>query len=248
MRPNHQGFYRATTALERVAVEIIGISARIRIRTYRSGQACRFRMDLDDIDSADKIRGAHYLNHKMYTCIVRNEKSLRPLLNGYLRMNENMAEYFMDDILEDWLAEAFEKEKNAMAREYRLYSRSPYIAHWHFIDAPLTEESILETHEMRAGGIGAMILCPEMLQINETMLQLLSENVNYHAEVHLNENFREVTSIYCAKVMEGNSSLFAPVDHLIRRTHAKGTVAIMFFKNKGGRVSYHPYVFSVMGL
>ncbi|WP_345987746.1 hypothetical protein WCX18_10950 [Sulfurimonas sp. HSL1-2] len=246
---SNQEFYWATTALEKVAMEIVGFQARMTIRMITDGSNYHFRLDIDGIDSADMVRAAHYLNHKMKVRIAQNHEALLPITNEYLRMNTEMAAFFMDDLLEDWLAGEFVKHKDEMTREYRLYSRSPYmIPNWEVLNVPLTEGNILEYQKMGDKDIGAMILTPGPITLNDEMQKLLNENVNYHAGVHLNENFRRITSVYCANARGSEDAVLASVGSRIRRSLARGIAIILFFESKGGKVKYRPYAFDVLGL
>jgi len=235
----------AATALEKVTSGIVGFPNRIRIRMITDKKEYRFRLDLEDIDSAQKVRAAHYLNHKMRACMHRNRNDLLRLADSYLNLNSDGGVYFIDDILEDWIAGEFEKSRFAMAKEYQRYSQAPYTApKWQMINGPLTKD--LEGIE--PGDLGAVIMCPPAMKIDGDIKELLSENVNFHAGVHLNENFRMVKSVFCTNGMESHDLLSMFDEHSVPSDHAQGTASILFFEVQRERVEFRPHVFEVMGL
>jgi hypothetical protein len=242
---NEPAFRKAPTALERVASEIVGIASRMEIKILTGGDHYyHFRLDIEETDKAEKIRAANYLNHKMRSCMARNKESLIPLVEGYLQMNGGSTEYFSEDLLEEWIAGEFEKNKNSMAKEYTRYSRYPYVVQdWEKLENPL-----LEGIKLGKDDIGALILCPYPIALDEKTRELFSENINYHAGVHLYENFRRVKSVFYADGLMEKEDMMQKVDSRIRKDLEEGKVIIRFFELQKGLLRFRPQSFEGIGL
>ncbi|WP_345984788.1 hypothetical protein WCX49_09160 [Sulfurimonas sp. HSL-1656] len=242
-------FRNTPTALEKVASEIVGIAGRMGIKIITGGDFYHFRLDIEETNGASEIRAASYLNHKMRNCMAQNKETLIPFVEAYLQMNGGSAEYFSEDLLEDWVAEHFAKEKESMSNEYARYNKFPYVAPvWEMLKRPFAEGVSSKGITLKDGELGAMVLCPHPLTMNDEIRELLSENINYHAGVHMYENFRKVTAVYWLNGLQEEKDISLLVNPKISKSLEKNRVPIIYFEVKEGRIKYRPVVCEVLGL